>query len=177
MGGLWEFFGYPDPDAKKPSPDTTNESTESALLTQPVQNSQDRVVENNSQYVPQPIDNWQGPRLPNGQAFHDLGSRKFRKTNLPSRALRMVQPNEKHRLDLEMIAKRCIEGDISIINLSDMTHMQSQQNFLRRELRNLSEYTGIHVYSLDKEEKMMLVPGKDVVVDSTRHQLGMNGLL
>ena len=116
-------------------------------------------------------------KAPNGQAFHDLGSRKFRKTNLPSRALRMVQPNEKHRLDLEMIAKRCLEGDISIINLSDMTHMQSQQNFLRRELRNLSEYTGLHVYSLDKEEKMMLVPGKDVVVDSTRHQLGMNGFV
>lgn len=177
MGGLWEFFGYPDPDAKKPSPGTPNESTESPSLAQPVQNSQDRVVENNSQYVSQSIDNWQGPRLPNGQAFHDLGSRKFRKTNLPSRALRMVQPNEKHRLDLEMIAKRCLEGDISIINLSDMTHMQSQQNFLRRELRNLSEYTGLHVYSLDKDEKMMLVPGKDVVVDSTRHQLGMNGLL
>ena len=177
MGGLWEFFGYPDPDAKKPSPGTSNESTESAPLTQSIQNSQDRVVDNNPQYVSQPIDNWQGPRLPNGQAFHDLGSRKFRKTNLPNRALRMVQPNEKHRLDLEMIAKRCLEGDISIINLSDMTHMQSQQNFLRRELRNLSEYTGLHVYSLDKEEKMMLVPGKDVVVDSTRHQLGMNGLL
>lgn len=177
MGGLWEFFGYPDPDAKKPSPDTTNESLASATPTESIQNSQDRVVENNPQYVPQPIDNWQGPRLPNGQAFHDLGSRKFRKTNLPNRALRMVQPNEKHRLDLEMIAKRCLEGDISIINLSDMTHMQSQQNFLRRELRHLSEYTGLHVYSLDKEEKMMLVPGKDVVVDSTRHQLGMNGLL
>ena len=177
MGGLWEFFGYPDPDSKKPSPGTSNESTESASLTQNVQNSQDRVVENNPQYVSQPIDNWQGPRLPNGQAFHDLGSRKFRKTNLPSRALRMVQPNDKHRLDLEMIAKRCLEGDISIVNLIDMTHMQSQQNFLRRELRNLSEYTGLHVYSLDKEEKMMLVPGKDVVVDSTRHQLGMNGLL
>lgn len=177
MGGLWEFFGYPDPDAKKPSQVLSNESTASAIPTQPVQNSHDRVVENNPQYSSQTIDNWQGPRLPNGQAFHDLGSKKFRKTNLPNRALRMVQPNDKHRLDLEMIAKRCLEGDISIINLSDMTHMQSQQNFLRRELRNLSEYTGLHVYSLDKEEKMMLVPGKDVVVDSTRHQLGMNGLL
>lgn len=177
MGSLWEFFGYPDPDAKKPSPGTPNESTTSATPAQPIQNAEDIGVKNNPQNTSLNYDNWQGPRLPNGQAFHDLGSRKFRKTILPSRALRMVQPNDKHRLDLEMIAKRCLEGDISIINLSEMTHMQSQQNFLRRELRNLSEYTGLHVYSLDKEEKMMLVPGKDVVVDSTRHQLGMNGLL
>ena len=55
--------------------------------------------------------------------------------------------------------------------------MQSQQNFLRRELRMLSENTGLHIYSLDKDEKLMLVPGIDVVVDITRHELGMNGLL
>ena len=78
MGGLWEFFGYPDPDAKKPSPGTSNESTANTTPTQTVQNSHDRVAENNPRYSSQIIDNWQGPRLPNGQAFHDLGSRKFR---------------------------------------------------------------------------------------------------
>ena len=89
----------------------------------------------------------------------------------------MVTPNEKHRIDLEGIAQRSIQGDISIVNLGELTHMQSQQNFLRRELRMLSENTGLHIYSLDKDEKLMLVPGIDVVVDTTRHELGMNGLL
>lgn len=176
MGGLWEFFGYPDPDGKKPNAAQPSELEQNVPEAQPITQSTTTKLDKPAKYSSQ-IENWHGPRLPNGQPFHDLGSKKFRKSDLPNRALRMVQPNDKHRLDLEMIAKRCLDGDISIINLSEMTHMQSQQNFLRRELRNLSEFTGIHVYSLDKEEKMMLVPGKDVVVDSTRHQLGMSGLL
>ena len=59
-------------------------------------------------------------------------SLNFRKNKIPTRALRMVTPNEKHRIDLEGIAQRSIQGDISIVNLGELTHMQSQQNFLRR---------------------------------------------
>ena len=173
LGGLWEFFGLPDPDPKRDAATTSNNDTQSndvsadsALI--------DAVNDSSKQNIPE---NWNGPRLPNGEAFHDLESLNFRKNKIPTRALRMVTPNEKHRIDLEGIAQRSVQGDISIVNLGELTHMQSQQNFLRRELRMLSENTGLHIYSLDKDEKLMLVPGIDVVVDTTRHELGMNGLL
>ena len=173
LGGLWEFFGLPDPDPKRDAVTTSNNDTQSsdvsadsALI--------DAVNDSNKQNIPE---NWIGPRLPTGEAFHDLETLNFRKNKIPTRALRMVTPNEKHRIDLEGIAQRSVQGDISIVNLGELTHMQSQQNFLRRELRMLSENTGLHIYSLDKDEKLMLVPGVDVVVDTTRHELGMNGLL
>lgn len=178
LGGLWEFFGLPDPDPKRepitasdndtPANDVpSNGSAESVATVDVVENSRKQIIP----------ENWLGPRLPNGEAFHDLESLNFRKNKIPTRALRMVTPNEKHRIDLEGIAQRSVQGDISIVNLGELTHMQSQQNFLRRELRMLSENTGLHIYSLDKDEKLMLVPGIDVVVDTTRHELGMNGLL
>ncbi|MBI20243.1 MAG: hypothetical protein CMB73_06670 [Euryarchaeota archaeon] len=178
LGGLWEFFGLPDPDPKRePVATTSNDSQSSDVLSNGSGDSDapiDTVEGSSKKNIPE---NWIGPRLPNGEAFHDLESLNFRKNQIPTRALRMVTPNEKHRIDLEGIAQRSIQGDISIVNLGELTHMQSQQNFLRRELRMLSENTGLHIYSLDKDEKLMLVPGIDVVVDITRHELGMNGLL
>lgn len=178
LGGLWEFFGLPDPDPKIELIATTiNDSQSSDVSSNALGDSaapSNAVKDSSKQIIPE---NWIGPRLPNGEAFHDLESLNFRKNKIPTRALRMVTPNEKHRIDLEGVAQRSVQGDISIVNLGDLTHMQSQQNFLRRELRMLSENTGLHIYSLDKDEKLMLVPGVDVVVDTTRHELGMNGLL
>ena len=174
LGGLWEFFGLPDPDPKREPVSTSNDDTQASNASAD-SGARINVVENSSkQNIPE---DWTGPRLPNGEAFHDLESLNFRKNKIPTRALRMVKPNEKHRIDLEGIAQRSVQGDISIVNLGELTHMQSQQNFLRRELRMLSENTGLHIYSLDKDEKLMLVPGIDVVVDTTRYELGMNGLL
>lgn len=178
LGGLWEFFGLPDPDPKREPIATTNNDIQSSDVPSDALGDSDArsdvVKDSRKQNIPE---NWIGPRLPNGEAFHDLESLNFRKNKIPTRALRMVTPNEKHRIDLEGVAQRSLQGDISIVNLGDLTHMQSQQNFLRRELRMLSENTGLHIYSLDKDEKLMLVPGVDVVVDTTRHELGMNGLL
>ena len=178
LGGLWEFFGLPDPDPKiEPIATTINDSQSSDVSSNALGDSAapiNAVKDSSKQIIPE---NWIGPRLPNGEAFHDLESLNFRQNKIPTRALRMVTPNEKHRIDLEGVAQRSAQGDISIVNLGELTHMQSQQNFLRRELRMLSENTGLHIYSLDKDEKLMLVPGIDVVVDTTRHELGMNGLL
>lgn len=168
----------PDPDPKRESISTNNSEMESGDIPsnghEPATESRELIDNSSKQTIPS---NWIGPKLPNGEAFHDLESLNFRKNKIPTRALRMVTPNEKHRIDLEGIAQRSVQGDISIVNLGDLTHMQSQQNFLRRELRMLSENTGLHIYSLDNDEKLMLVPGIDVVVDTTRHELGMNGLL
>lgn len=174
LGGLWEFFGLPDPDPKREPVTTSNDDTQASNASADSGTPIDAVENSSKQNIPE---NWTGPRLPNGEAFHDLESLNFRKNKIPTRALRMVTTNEKHRIDLEGIAQRSVQGDISIVNLGELTHMQSQQNFLRRELRMLSENTGLHIYSLDKDEKLMLVPGIDVVVDTTRHELGMNGLL
>jgi hypothetical protein len=37
--------------------------------------------------------------------------------------------------------------------------------------------TGIGVFALDAEDKLLLLPGKDVVVDVGRHELGLQSLL
>jgi hypothetical protein len=36
---------------------------------------------------------------------------------------------------------------------------------------------GIGVFALDSEDKLLLLPGKDVVVDVGRHELGLQSLL
>ena len=177
LGGLWEFLVYLIRTQKENQfrPVVVTQSSDvpsSGVADSDTPN--DAVVNSSKQIIPE---NWIVPRLTNGEEFHYLESLNFRKNKIQTRALRMVTPNEKHRIDLEGIAQRSIQGDISIVNLGELTHMQSQQNFLRRELRMLSENTGLHIYSLDKDEKLMLVPGIDVVVDITRHELGMNGLL
>ena len=48
-----------------------------------------------------------------------------------------------------------------------MTPCRVNRTFEKRIEKFIWILQRLHVYSLDKEEKMMLVPGKDVVVDST----------
>ena len=56
-------------------------------------------------------------------------------------------------------------GDTVIVDLRDLVHMEVQQNACRRELKTMSEEIGVGIFSLDSEDKILLVPGSDVIVD------------
>jgi SepF-like predicted cell division protein (DUF552 family) len=75
------------------------------------------------------------------------------------------------------MAKRIHQGDSVIVDLRPMVHMDTHQNVCRRELRQMGNDTGIGVFALDAEDKLLLLPGKDVVVDVGRHELGLQSLL
>ena len=55
--------------------------------------------------------------------------------------------------------------------------MESHQQACRRELRVMCEQTGVGVFALDTEDKLLLIPGADVVVDIEKHELGLTRLL
>ena len=41
----------------------------------------------------------------------------------------------------------------------------------------MSEEIGVGIFSLDSEDKILLVPGSDVIVDVENHQLGLTPLI
>jgi hypothetical protein len=55
--------------------------------------------------------------------------------------------------------------------------MDTHQNVCRRELKQLSDDVGVGVFALDAEDKLLLLPGNNVVVDVTGHELGLTSLL
>ena len=55
--------------------------------------------------------------------------------------------------------------------------MDTHQNVCRRELQQMSNESGVGIFALDAEDKLLLLPGKDVVVDVGRHELGLLSLM
>jgi hypothetical protein len=55
--------------------------------------------------------------------------------------------------------------------------MDTHQNVCRRELKQLSDDVGVGVFALDAEDKLLLMPGNNVVVDVNGHELGLIPLL
>ena len=55
--------------------------------------------------------------------------------------------------------------------------MDTHQNVCRRELKQMSDEVGVGVFALDAEDKLLLMPGNDVVVDVQSHELGLGALL
>ena len=41
----------------------------------------------------------------------------------------------------------------------------------------MCEQTGVAVFALDAEDKLLLIPGADVVVDIEKHELGLTRIL
>jgi hypothetical protein len=41
----------------------------------------------------------------------------------------------------------------------------------------MSNETGVGIFALDAEDKLLLMPGRDVVVDVGRHELGLLSLM
>ena len=200
MASLWQFFGLPDPegqsDAKKrpkktdaPTPKTLDskmpeqQTFDAPALTQrepekKVLKSEPPAVKRTTPPTLQALpDKWKGPLTAEGEAFHDLGAHSPVKNSIPRRALRYVSPDEKNRIPTREMAKRIVQGDSVIVDLRPMVHMDTHQNVCRRELQQMSNESGVGIFALDAEDKLLLLPGKDVVVDVGRHELGLLSLM
>ena len=75
--------------------------------------------------------------------FHDLGSKRWlewsiAQQSLPRRGLRYIQPDEMHRLPLEAISTRLHQGDICLVDLNSLAHMDSQRSALARQVQDMA---------------------------------------
>lgn len=197
MASLWQFFGLPNPDgpsaektparqtpaASTPSAGPLQKAPQSAMTKQPATPAptpaknrlKDTAAMKMSVKVPPP--NWEGPVTAEGEPFHDLGAHSRLRNAIPRRALRYVAPDSMNRIPTREMAKRVQQGDSVIVDLRPMVHMDTHQNVCRRELQQMGNEAGIGVFALDAEDKLLLLPGKDVVVDVGRHELGLQSLL
>ena len=176
MGNLWHFFGLPDPDANVSQ--RTEEVKAPTLSNNPIEEPEIVVSEAPiAEPVSVHIEHWNGPVTPDGEPFHDLSNHQNRAVLRPNRALRYVKPDEKHRIHTRAIAQRVIQGDTVIVDLRTLLHMDSHQQACRRELRVMCEQTGVAVFALDAEDKLLMIPGADVVVDIEKHELGLARIL
>lgn len=198
MASLWQFFGLPNPDGpsteKKPARQTPPASTPTTASLQktpqltvtkqpaaPVATPSNNRLEDAAAAmnisVKSPPPNWKGPVTAEGEPFHDLGAHTRLRNAVPRRALRYVAPDSMNRIPTREMAKRVQQGDSVIVDLRPMVHMDTHQNVCRRELQQMGNEAGIGVFALDAEDKLLLLPGKDVVVDVGRHELGLQSLL
>jgi hypothetical protein len=55
--------------------------------------------------------------------------------------------------------------------------MESHQMACRRELKHMGDEAGVNIFSLDQEDKLLMIPGINVVVDMDKHELGLTPLM
>ncbi|MCH1528948.1 MAG: hypothetical protein L7S46_04385 [Candidatus Poseidoniaceae archaeon] len=188
MASLWQFFGLPDPEAGQNAkrnevqqPAVTPLATQQQITPKPIEKPQAPAL------IPEPVGvqptrkeiplGWQGPVTSDGEPFHDLGALHKATPVIPNRALRYVAPDVMNRIPTRGIAKRVNQGDTVIVDLRPLVHMDTHQNVCRRELKQMSDEVGVGVFALDAEDKLLLMPGNDVVVDVQSHELGLGALL
>tara|TARA_B100000941_G_scaffold90557_1_gene62727 strand:- start:3615 stop:4244 length:630 start_codon:yes stop_codon:yes gene_type:complete len=199
MGTLWQFFGFPDPEApaqepvKSPKKKTKLEDQPGQQLTivnpdaeadSSLNNIKITEAESEPLPIPPPIrssplvgKNWKGPVTPDGVPFHDLSNYLSKPTKFPERALRYVVPDKMHRLPLRQIHDRLHRGDTVIVDLNGLIHMDTQTNACRRMVKQMADEIGIAVFALDESDKLLLIPGRDVTMDVARNDLGLVPLL
>jgi SepF-like predicted cell division protein (DUF552 family) len=179
MGNLWQFFGLPDPEGGAP----TQPPQRALVEQQPALETQEQITEplveevQESAQLRSPPSFWTGPVTPDGEPFHDLSSIGRTEKIRPKRALRYVKPDSKYRIYTNQISERVNQGDTVIVDLRPLVHMDSHQQACRRELRTMCERVGVAIFALDAEEKLLLIPGSDVVVERNKHELGITRLL
>ena len=114
--------------------------------------------------------------------FHELGSKRWlewsiAQQGLPRRGLRYIQPDEMHRLPLEAISTRLHQGDICLVDLNSLAHMDSQRSALARQVQDMANYGGLPVFALDDSNRLLLIPGRGSRIDTETHELGCNSIL
>ena len=169
MANIWRFIGLPDPEEG----DSELIPNEEVLTT--------KVTEKKSTKISTPIlsKNWAGPKTPDGEAFHDMAEIKWSKRTIKNngyatRAFRHIVPDKMNRLPIQNMITRLMQGDILMVDLSVMIHMDAYQRACRQSIRHLSNEYGIPVFALDDKEKILILPGKGVVVDVDKHVVGIS---
>ena len=203
MGTLWQFFGFPDPEAL--TPESVKRSKKKKLKAEeppgqqltlvspddPVvaEEAPAKVDSTNEQVnityeIPPPVrrsssvpQGWTGALTPDGEAFHDLSNYSSKPTDFPDRALRYVVPDKMHRLPLRQIQDRVMRGDTIIVDLNGLIHMDTQTNACRRSLKQIGDEMNIDIFALDESDKLLLLPGSDVSMDVSKNDLGLIPLL
>lgn len=166
-GGFWQFFGL-DPADRADLPVQSRVSMASSVTgrVEPTEASPDQDPEV-----------WQGERTHVGGRFLDLGLPRVPPFTPPRRAVRYVRPDATGRLPLQRMEARVEEGDCLFIDLSGLVHMQAHQDAIRSELRRLGQVTGVGAWALDADDLLFLIPGLQVMMDTTKHELGGRALL
>lgn len=196
MGSLWQFFGLPDPEGSTNAPPRAAPPSNASVSL-----SSEPEAESGAPSAPEPsptttvtpsplseaaIDlsqlrtpplGWTGPMTPDGEAFHDLGIEVQRQRPLPNKALRYIAPDVMKRIPTGPMLERVMQGDTAIVDLRPLVHMESHQMACRREIKHMADQARVSVFSLDAEDKLLMVPGHNVVVDMQKHELGLTPLL
>jgi SepF-like predicted cell division protein (DUF552 family) len=81
------------------------------------------------------------------------------------------------RIPTQAILQRVLEGDTAIVDLRPLVHMESHQMACRREIKHMADTARVSVFSLDAEDKLLMIPGLNVVVDMQKHELGLTPLM
>ncbi|MEE2747276.1 MAG: hypothetical protein VX473_02275 [Candidatus Thermoplasmatota archaeon] len=164
---LYNLFGLPDlPEGQL---------IEDDIEPEPV------VEEGDPIHIPKPVQ--KTIRKPvNDLEFHDLGAKRWlewanSQRGFPSRGLRYISPDEMHRLPLESISNRLHQGDICMIDLSSLAHMDSQRSALARQVQDMANYGGLPVFALDDSNRLLLVPGRGSRIDTETHELGGSSII
>lgn len=184
MVNLWHFFGLPDPEGNAPLPRrqaATPAEQPVSLDAAPTVSVESKprpatVTTKSSGLRPVPL-GWTGPLTPDGEPFHDLGMVKSPPLPVPTQALRYVAPDEMKRIHTQSILKRVVQGDTVIVDLRPLVHMDSHQMACRRELKHMGDQAGVEIFALDTEDKLLMIPGLDIVVDMQKRELGLTPLL
>jgi len=192
MGSLWNFFGLPDPEgstpaatntappapaAPKPVSLTGTQTEEAAPQANQTVSAPTALLEPDISGLRTPPLGWNGPLTPDGEAFHDLGMEVHRQRPLPNKALRYIAPDVMKRIPTGPMLERVMQGDTAIVDLRPLVHMESHQMACRREIKHMADQARVSVFSLDAEDKLLMVPGHNVVVDMQKHELGLTPLL
>ena len=195
MANLWQFFGLPDPDGSAPvtrrQPAGANQQqrpinletrpSEALPTEEPIESPSLESPPPESPPTLQPLGapplGWSGPLTPDGEPFHDLAVVSGRPPPPPRTALRYIAPDEMKRLPTDAMLQRVMQGDTAIVDLRSLVHMESHQMACRREIKHKADDARISVFALDAEDKLLMVPGHNVVVDMAKHELGLTALI
>ena len=192
MGSLWNFFGLPDPEgntpaaantpppapaAAKPVSLTGTQAEEAAPQSEQTVSTPTATLEPDISGLRTPPLGWNGPLTPDGEAFHDLGVERKHRPYVPDKALRYIAPDVMKRIPTTAMLERVLQGDTAIVDLRSLVHMESHQMACRREIEHMADHARVSVFSLDADDKSLMIPGQNVVVDMQKHELGLTPLL
>lgn len=191
MGNLWHFFGLPDPDGNLNPPRRGHPPRRPVQEPVAIENMpEDEVdpppvlavpVPSAAQVITTKLKSpplgWSGPITSDGEPFHDLGVSIQRPAPRPDKALRYIAPDQMKRIPTQAVFSRVIQGDTAIIDLRPLVHMDSHQMACQREIKHMAGKARVSVFALDAEDKLLMIPGVNVVVDMQKHHLGLTPLL